>query len=42
MSELERVSIDLFGIKLIQSRISYSIKNKNVYHGFTFELSENN
>ena len=42
MTELERVSVDLFGIKLVQSRISYAIRNNKVYHGFTFKLTENN
>ena len=37
----ERVN-DLFGIKLVQSRISYAIRNNKVYHGFTFKLTENN
>lgn len=42
MTELSRVSEKLFGVKLAQTSISKAIRNKNVYHGFTFSLSDNN
>lgn len=42
MTELSRVSEKLFGVKLAQTSISKAVRNKNVYHGFTFSLSDNN